>query len=627
MATNPPQLSRRPDIDGLRAVAIIPVVLFHASIPGFQGGFVGVDIFFVISGYLITRIIAKEVSAKGSFNFWNFYARRARRLLPAALLVIVASALVSFLLVSPLEQSKLAPSAVAALFYVSNIFYWRRTTDYFDPVAESDIYLHTWSLAVEEQFYLVWPALLLLAFKFRNGPVIAMGAVLILSYFLSAMLSYHSQPLAFFLSPFRAWEFAIGGLVGFLPDRRRRWASAVALLGLLLVAVPVVALSSDGIYPGFVAMIPVLGTAALLASGSSDHPVSQLLRSSPMRLIGLLSYSWYLWHWPVLIFGSELLGDPTLVERIGLALASLGLAGLTYVLVEKPIRISAYLAPRPLLTLGLAAAGTAASAGAIGALWFQAKSEMLSPPYRAFTLASRDRVSFPGCATDFADSKVRTCSFGEGEKTLALLGDSHAQMWFPAIQAAARGYRIVTFFKNACPAAAVPAFNRRLNRVETECAEWRDKAIRQIRALAPAAVIVTSAQGHADDPVRWRDGYRRTLTQLAPSRVILINVTPRFPSSVPECLARAVHSGTGDCSVSRIEAINPSVIAAEFAAAKGLPHVRVLDLTDELCGPVTCEPTRNGQVLYRDTNHVTESYARQLSPHVERQLETVVAAH
>lgn len=617
MATNPPQLSRRPDIDGLRAVAIIPVVLFHASVPGFEGGFVGVDVFFVISGYLITRIIAKEIRSKGAFNFWNFYARRARRLLPAALVVIVASAFASSLIVSPLEQAKLVPSALAALFYVSNIFYWRRTTDYFDPVAETDIYLHTWSLAVEEQFYLVWPVLLLLAFKLRKGPLLAMLAVLVVSFYFSATLSYHSQPLAFFLSPFRAWEFAIGGLAGFFPDSERRWALPVAALGAVLVLAPVITFSGDTVFPGFVAIIPALGTAALLVTGSTDHPVSRLLRSSPMRMIGLVSYSWYLWHWPVLILGADLIGDPTLAERIGLGFLSLTLAGVTYILVETPIRTSAYLAPRPFSSLGLAVAGSAVSAGVLGVLWLQARTEMLSPPYRAYALASMDRLTLPECITDFADSKVRTCAFGSGDRTIALLGDSHAQMWLPAIQAS--GYRVVTFFKNACPAADVPVFNRRLNRIETECAEWRREALQQIRSLDPDAVVVTSAQGHADEPGRWRDGYRKTLVQLAPYPVVLIQVTPRFPFSVPECLSRFQ-----ECSTPRVEAVDSAVVSAELAAAEGLGHVTVLDMNNHLCGLVRCEAVANGQVIYRDTNHVTVSYARYLSVHVGRHLAPLV---
>lgn len=624
MATNPPQLARRPDIDGLRAVAIVPVVLFHASIPGFNGGFVGVDVFFVISGYLITRIIAKEIASTGSFRFANFYARRARRLLPAAILVIVVSTIATRLIVSPLQQDDLMKSALSALLYVSNIYFWYRTTNYFSTTAESDIFLHTWSLAVEEQFYLVWPLLMLAAFLLRKRiPLwLLMGTILLVSFYACATISYRNQPLTFFLPQFRAWEFAGGALAGLVADKQRRGMLATSLIGIALIAVPVVTFSGESVYPGYIVAFPVVGTAMLLIAGSSDHPVSSLLRTPPARAIGFVSYSWYLWHWPVLILGQQLTGESA-AARIFLAALSLALAGLTYKLVEHPIRTNAYLGKRPVLSLASAAMASAAAVGTVSWLWLQARSDMLSPSYRAFTLARSDLVEAPGCMTDFGDNEVRICAFGSGDRTLALIGDSHAQMWLPAIVEAAPDYRVVTFFKSSCPAADVQAFNRRLNRIENECSEWRRAVLKKIGDLNPELVILTSAQGHVknlrshDD---WRDGYRRTLTSLGPRQAILINSTPSFRDSIPECLARSVSRKSGDCSAPRSEAIDPRTIRAEKEAAQGLVNVRVLDLTGQLCGPVRCEPVRNGQVVYRDTNHITASYARNLAKWIEREI-------
>lgn len=595
------QLARRPDIDGLRAIAIIPVVLFHAKIAGFSGGFVGVDVFFVISGYLITGIISRELDSTGSFDFWNFYARRARRLLPAAILVITVSAIAALMILIPMGVGSLMKSALAALFYVSNILYWHQVTNYFNPVSDSDIYLHTWSLGVEEQFYLVWPALMLLAFR-RKAPLwIVMSLIGVGSFGACVVFSYSNEPTAFFLAPFRAWEFAVGALAGLMTIRR--WPSAAALIGVLMIAAGVTALSNKSVYPGYVVAIPVAGTALLLMSGTSEHPVSRVLRSFPAVKIGHYSYSWYLWHWPVLILGQELIGNGV-VARLFLAAASLGLAAVTFKLVENPVRTNRRLVQRPIFSLAAIGAGSVVAAAIVGAVWAQAEAESLSPRYRQFTIAMNDKTELPGCMTDFGDRKLRVCSVGAGSRTVALFGDSHALMFLPAIQ----GVRVVTFLKSACPAADVAAFNRTLNRVETECAQWRRQALERIKGLHPDAVVLTSAAGRVTSPDEWRLGYRRTLGALAPIPTILIDGTPSFRFSIPDCLARG-----GQCRVPRSQAINPRVIAAEKVAASGMPNVRVVDLTDELCGRSTCDGMKDGEVIYADANHITNAYARRFS--------------
>lgn len=591
----------RPDIDGLRALAIVPVVLFHASIPGFSGGFVGVDVFFVISGYLITGIISRELASTGSFDFWNFYARRARRLLPAAMLVITISAIAALLILVPMRVGVLMKSALAALFYGSNILYWHQVANYFNPISDTDIYLHTWSLAVEEQFYLAWPALMLIAFRKNLSLGIVMGVLGAASFAACVVVSYDREPTAFFMAPFRAWEFAAGALAGLVTIKRL--AAAASIVGVAMIGFGVTCLSSGSVYPGYLVGFPVAGTALLLMSGTAHHPVSAALKSAPAVVLGRYSYSWYLWHWPVLILGQELTGN-SISARLALAVFSLALAALTFSTIEHPIRSNRYLAVRPKLSLAAIGAVSALSAAALGAVWLEARSEMFSPRYRQFAVAMNDKTELPGCITDFGDSKLRVCAFGKGEKTVALFGDSHALMFFPALQ----DVRVLTFLKSACPAADVPAFNRTLNRVETECSSWRRAAIERIRKVHPDVVILTSAAPQGKGPEQWRAGYRSTLSALAPITTVLIDATPQFPFSVPECLARGA-----DCRLPRSEAIDPRLIAAEKSAADGIPNARVVNLTDKLCGPAMCGGMNGGAIMYADTNHITTAYAKRFA--------------
>jgi peptidoglycan/LPS O-acetylase OafA/YrhL len=346
----------RPDIEGLRGIAVLLVVAYHAGIARVSGGFAGVDVFFVLSGYLITDILVREVASTGRIDYARFYARRARRLLPAATLTLLVVLAAATLLLGPMERIEPALSAIATALYSSNLFFLARAVDYFASSAETNPFLHTWSLAVEEQFYLVWPWLIVVAWRAgrsRRALAVVLGAVSLASLATCIWITWKRQPWAFFGTPARAWEFGLGGLAALLPvpagalaSAARRW---LGWLGLALIVGTAFVLRVTTPFPGAAALAPVIGTTLALVAGASDDArgVHRLLSTRALRWIGARSYAWYLWHWPVLVLALALDRGMPVWGRALCALGALGVAALSTALVENPIRFARRLAGAP----------------------------------------------------------------------------------------------------------------------------------------------------------------------------------------------------------------------------------------------------------------------------------------
>jgi peptidoglycan/LPS O-acetylase OafA/YrhL len=643
----------RPDIEGMRAVAVLLVVAFHVGLPVAPGGFIGVDVFFVISGYLITGLLAAELRASDRINFLSFYARRTRRLLPAALLMVVATLIGTYLILSPLEQEGAAKAAATSSVYVSNLWFMRLAGDYFSPESALNPFLHTWSLSVEEQFYLVWPAMMVAAARFGGGVRalrIVFATVSVISFAACVWLAAVNQPWAFYLSPARAWEFGVGALASAAPVRgllANRWmARAMGWGGLGLIIGSGMLLSESARFPGWNAVPVVLGTAAVLLCGTraeGSGPYA-LLASVPMQVIGRLSYSFYLWHWPALVLGGALIPELSLLGRVACAAIAFVLAALSYFLFEHPIRRSRALIARPVLSVGLALALTL-SGGAIGAgAFLLARDAGTAPAQAQITMAARETSALagrePNCIIMFTEATPLACEFGPANaaQAIVLFGDSHAAQWFTPIRdmARARGARLVTFFKASCPIVDGPIYNIRLRRLNPECTAWRAAAIHRIIAMRPALVIVGNHQmGYVMGPGRsgrvqtmdsaqWAQGLQTALRPLGEAglTVILLRDTPRIGLDVPTCLGRAMHHGLSveACGRPRGIALDEPVFAREQAAARADPGVAVVDMTDAFCTPSFCPPIRAGLVVYRDANHVAEEFARRLGPELMRRI-------
>jgi peptidoglycan/LPS O-acetylase OafA/YrhL len=634
----------RQDIEGLRGVAVLLVVAYHVGIPIASAGFIGVDIFFVLSGYLITGILLREVEHSGRLDLISFFARRARRLLPAAGVMIFTTLAVGFLLFTPLERLALSGAAQASALYVSNFWFMEQVGGYFAGSAERNPLLHTWSLAVEEQFYFVWPIFVALAFRgSRLRLAVYITLLSIFSFGLCIWLTEVHTPWAFYSSPARTWEFALGALASLLPvgilRRWARWLNVLGWVGLAAIVAAACTVSPIG-FPGSVAMIPVLGTVAVLIAGAQDvRGASRLLCAAPLQMLGRLSYSWYLWHWPALVFMSYLVPSLSTAGRSLVAVGALGIAAATYVLVESPLRFNKKLLWRPRLSIAAALVATLVGAGISAGAVREARAATMTSRFGP-AASDLSRVFADGCVTGFAESDVRHCAYGDtlAGDALVVFGDSHAAQWIPALETVAtqHGLRLVPILKTSCPSVRAPIFLPRIGQVEEECARWREEALRRIREISPVAVVTSSYAGFVIGgdpggdhgfltPEEWRVGWRSTLEHLdsAAVPVLLLRDIPIPGFHVPNCLQKAerrMRNAAASCAVSRASALNSTVYQAEVSAAMGLPQTHILDFSDLICGEVDCPVLRGDTVVFQDSHHITATFAASLASELGRRL-------
>ena len=654
--TKTQSLAFRPDIEGLRGIAVLIVVAFHAGIPGFSGGFVGVDVFFVLSGYLITGLLVAEIQKTSRLSLLQFYARRARRLLPASALTLLVTLLVGAVILAPRELTFVGRAARATAVYASNIFFAGNEVDYFSPRAETNPMVHTWSLGVEEQFYLFWPLLIMLGLHFRRSRKVLLGVLsglTVLSLAVCVWFTANGGTFAFYELPARAWEFGIGGLAALMPRGTLKLPTAgwlaVGWLGIVAILASGYFVSSNTDFPGYIDLIPVMGTVSALVAGAEQphRGVGGLLGSAPLQILGTFSYSWYLWHWPFLVFSAAIFPKIDTAGKIIVAAASLAVAGITHRLVENPIRFHPYLVKRPALSLRLAAVLTFCSLSAAYLCMRLGVRLANAPEMTAITAATYDitKMPLPQCASYLASSEVRSCAFGNTSSpiNLVLFGDSHAIQWFNPLQhiAELHGWRLTTIVKQGCPATDISPL-RISARFRKNCTTWRAAAIRQIVALRPSIVFLgngTMYLGRNDKPAsrldvsldEWRDGTRRTLESLTTAglRVVAMRDIPLPYFDVPNCLARTVrHSWYpgGSCEMDQSASINPAIFEAEKAGARGLPNVHFLDLTDRLCQGKVCRAVQQGMITYWDDNHLTGSFAESLTPVLEAELLPILRA-
>lgn len=627
----------RPDIEGLRAVAVLAVVLFHAGVPGITGGFVGVDVFFVISGYLISALLVGEAERENRIDWLGFYARRTRRLLPAMLAMLLPCVIAIAVLYAPFEQRALVRSVIASLVYASNLDFAFRALNYHGDAVQTNPMLHTWSLGVEEQYYLVWPWLLAIALglAWRRRAVGAddlwrLRLVLIGATGLSLALSIALTPLrpawAFYLLPTRAWEFAFGALAWLLPVQAfERRVGAILQIGAALVLLLSMGIFDEALpFPGYIALLPVTATALLLRTAAfASGPVTRGLSSAPMLWIGRHSYSWYLWHWPLLVMVAILDDAPSLAERLIAAALALLLAVASYRWVEQPTRRSPRLRGRPVMTLLASAAATLAAVGLGLGWWLFAREAADQPAQRALAALSEERPSIyaEGC-DPFGTAELVECRYGDAQanRTVVLLGDSHAGQLFPALHGAIEtaNWQLIVMTLSSCPIADVPAQQQRtLGRLYVECPQWRDKALARLTTLAPDLVVTASATAYPLAPDAWQQGTQSMLSRLtdAGHRVVQVVDAPYPGFDVPACLARADWRPTllaPDCAATpRADAGARADAQRRAAQATGAEW---FDLPALMCSDGHCPTRTDGQVRYRDDGHLSISYARSLTP-------------
>ncbi|MEW9807794.1 acyltransferase family protein [Mesorhizobium sp. ZMM04-5] len=610
----------RPEVDGLRAVAVLPVLFFHAGFTLFSGGFVGVDVFFVISGYLITNIIVADLSA-GRFSVWSFYLRRLRRIAPALLVMCAATIPFAWVWMLPSEFNDYSKSLYTTALSVSNFHFWQKA-DYFAAQAELMPLLHTWSLGVEEQFYIVFPLLLILFGRFRLPAV----ALLAISSFLLALVLGPIAPAAnFYLLPTRFWELAIGSVVAMsaIQPRGRAMAELCATGGLVLIVLSVLLLDGDGHYPGWYTLPSVLGTAMFLAVGDPRTFAARLLSWSPLVAVGLISYSVYLWHQPLFAFARiRLMGDVSDAIYLSLIALTFAFAYASWRWVEQPCRNRVVVDTRKIVIgIGAACALTIAI-GLIGDLT-NGLGQTRGATAQAAGISERMRINF-GLSAD-CEGKLPvpdTCTTS-GEPEILVWGDSFAMHLVPGIVASNPAAGIAQFTKSACGPffgiAPIPAGYPR---------DWPERCLRfteavksYVRSTKSLRFAVLGSPFHAyldgdtqllasgervlGGPELARAHFKDTLDLLRANGLtpVVFMPPPVDGREIGTCLARSVWLGISSerCNLSP-EARHKRAKVMELLDGLG---VAVIDIAEVLCDERACSARTGDVLVFRDGAHLS----------------------
>lgn len=637
----------RPDIDGLRAVAVLLVLMFHLEL-GLPGGYVGVDVFFVISGYLITGIIKREIE-QGEFTFGGFYARRARRIIPPLVVVMLFSSIAALIILLPSDLERYARSVVAALLSVSNLWFWSQG-GYFGSASEMAPLLHTWSLAVEEQFYILLPIALLLLYRWaprRAGQVLLLTCVG--SFAASAWFVSTRTPEVFYFSPFRAWELLLGSLLAVyqLPvitsKLNRQW---VAALGLLFIVVPAFMYTPQTVFPGLAAALPCIGAALLIWTGTyGESTITQMLKSRALVFVGLISYSLYLWHWPLLVLAKHALGENLQFDdRLGIGLASLVLATLSWRFIETPFRSKVRTSTRQACAYsGLTVA--LLSGMVVTVVLTHGLQNRFTPQVVALDRARMREVVRGECIDLRVSLDTKSvCHIGRtGDPTVVVWGDSYAHAMLPAFDAAFKQIGVSAWFaaESGCPPLPTARISYQ-GRDNWRCREFNDKMVKFLEAQPGVNQVVLTAawdsydketsgyqlrvSGADDSATSLKQGIEELAHQLqtngeGPS-LIVVGQVPAYDWNVPQKMLLRQLKYEPITPLKRTDWREKSAasrgIFKQFASAS---HISFIESAEWFCVTGICRyATDQGKPLYWDSGHINAEGVRFMTPMLESAL-------
>ncbi|MGH2939505.1 MAG: acyltransferase family protein [Solirubrobacterales bacterium] len=668
----------RPDIEGLRAIAIVAVLLAHAGVPFLAGGYVGVDVFFVISGFLITGLLVRELEGTGTISLRGFYARRAKRLLPLSAVLLAAVGVLSMILLSPLRNTEVAGDIIASALYVANWHFAAQSVDYFAQGLEPSPVLHLWSLAIEEQFYVVWPGLMLAVTWFwrrrghsvRPALWVAVAAIFVGSLIYGIVLTDDKPAFAYFSTFARAWELGLGAALALIGTMKlpRLGAAALGWAGVAAIVYASFVFTGETAFPGTAALIPTLGAAALILSGTAlaateggvtglKSGAGWVLSLAPVRYVGRISYSWYLWHWPFIIFAAAIWGPRLSVAAGLLAVAASWVpTQLTHMLIEDPVRRAPALRrlPNRAIALGLACMAVAVGVGiglrdsqptvrlakigdvpGAAALVDQPVPQETATALRPNPLKARaDRGSsyYEGCMVGIEGTNSNKCLYGNptGGRTLILFGDSHAMQYFPAVEELAEihGWRLLVLTKAECPPEEVEVKSMVEDREYSQCDDWREETLKRIEKGGKSVTVVMSGDtaytpyGPDGEELSGNEaaeameaGYLRTLRRIeaAGPHTVVIRDNPTSSQDVPSCVSEDIQH-LGRCAFPRLREWDREY---DVRAAKASPETNLVDFIGDICPGEVCRAVIGNALVYRDKDHLTATFARTLEPMLE----------
>ena len=662
----------RPDVQGLRAIAVLLVLVFHVFPAALPGGYVGVDVFFVISGFLISGLLMRESRESGTVKLASFYERRIRRLLPAATLVIVVSAAGTILFLPQTKWVDTGWQLLASAFYVENWYLYFQSVDYLRSDVSPGPFQHFWSLSVEEQFYFIWPLLILvsgvvaaklkLSTRWLWGIIFAI--VTLSSLAASVLITSRDQPSAYFMLWTRIWELALGAMAALFVGQSVLPALVRVLLSWTAIGAIVASaflFTDQSPFPGYIALLPTMATAVLLVIGgeAGAGSSSPFLRAPIMQYVGDVSYSLYLWHWPAVVFGLAFLGEPfDFLQGAGVIGIAFALSAVTKIYIEDVFR-SRKSGGSFIRVVGIFVFCSVVSVGCALALLVPASQAAQRSTERVI-----DYGEYPGAAVLYADAvspiptglkvipdlmvarqslpemygrnchvprpsaEINPCIFEPDQGypdagyLVMLIGDSHAGQWLPALQQIAKlkGWTIVSHTKSSCPVLDADLIVGQTS--YPECRAWGQSVVRDVLARKPDLVVTAMITNHfvdgatsgAENQRMLADGLKRSWTPISEAGIPIVALagTPRMSKSVPDCLAENPDSSER-CGRTASEALGQDQ-AIRSAAAEMPDFVTLIDMTEGLCTAVFCPAVAGNIVVYRDENHLTIEYSRSLSP-------------
>ena len=636
----------RKDIQGLRGIAVLLVVIYHTGI-ALPGGYIGVDIFFVISGFVITQLLMREVDTTGKISLTGFYERRIRRILPAVAFAIIGTLLLSVFALSPFgEQQQVAQTSRASTLFAANFYFYLQ--DSYWALAENP-FRHLWSLAVEEQFYIFFPALLLTLnrLKIRINSRLSVAiliAISVVSFVISYFLSLGEQILpkpelfAFFGTPWRIWEFLVGSLIALIPNVKKSLLAAslpVSISAVIAIAWSSLMFDSYTPFPGSAALIPVVATAALIQFGTNNHFLTKLISVRPLTAIGDISYSWYLWHWPLIVFAKRVFPGSDVVAPIGAALLSIPIAVLSLRKIENPIRRNPRIRGKRVLQLGAVCL--------LSPFLFSFATQKLGDTGLGLTELRNDnqiRTSWSDARNCQIESTIikeqKECTsttFAVSDKTMMLVGDSAASVFSDAISVVARqeGYDFATYYANGCPISYLPMNYR------PDCAPNFAVVQKKISDLDPDILVIANmsdlyvdgsglgavirnfdgraARDRYEGLEFWIENWRLLLnSNLSTRKVLVVQQSPLSAMREPILLQKFINTMREPLLLQKLfdELVSLDnsdtrnmIVAAEAELFKNNKNIAVFDPATVLCDDKNCRQTLNGDALYYDGRHLT----------------------